>query len=315
MQIFLPIEKIDREQRMVYGYATTEALDAQGEVVKRAAIEAALPAYMRFANIREMHQLSAVGVAKGASLDDKGLLIEAKVVDDDAWAKVKEGVYKGFSIGGRVTQRDAANKALITGVELTEISLVDRPANPEALIDSYKAAGAAAGKPSFGKVGARNSAADLERIQNVHDTAVALGASCPGHPDDEDDDEGADDDGMDDDDGDENDDDADHDDAGDDEGDDDESDDDALTAVAGARGNLLAKLDRLGTRIAALAKRVETQAGLLQKIADEPAPPKYLTAHAIEKSADGAPAPEGEPKTVLDAIKKSHRHPIRLGLG
>lgn len=304
MQIFLPIEKIDREQRMVYGYATTEALDAQGEVVKRAAIEAALPAYMRFANIREMHQLSAVGVAKGASLDDKGLLIEAKVVDDDAWAKVKEGVYKGFSIGGRVTQRDSANKTLITGVELTEISLVDRPANPEALIDSYKAAGAA-----VGKVGARNSAADLERIQNVHDTAVALGANCPGHPDDEDDDEDADDGGMDDD----NDDDAGY--GDDDENDDDEGDDDALTAVANARGNLLAKLDRLGTRIAALSKRVEEQAGLLQKLADEPVPPKYLTARAIEKAADGAPAAEGEPKTVLDAIKKSHRHPIRLGLG
>ena len=96
---------------------------------------------------------------------------------------------KGLSIGGRVTQRDAMNKALITGVELTEISLVDRPANPEALIDAYKAAGA----EGLGKLGARNSAADLERIQSVHDTAVALGANCAGHPDDEDDD--ADDDG------------------------------------------------------------------------------------------------------------------------
>ena len=81
------------------------------------------------------------------------------MVDDDAWAKVKEGVYKGLSIGGRVTARDAINKALITGVELTEISLVDRPANPEALIDPYKAAGVP-------KIGARNSAPPIfERIQ------------------------------------------------------------------------------------------------------------------------------------------------------
>ncbi|HVA13442.1 MAG TPA: XkdF-like putative serine protease domain-containing protein [Stellaceae bacterium] len=295
MQIFLPLEKLDREQRLVYGYATTEARDSQGEVVTRAAIEAALPAYMQFANIREMHQLSAVGVVKSADLDDKGLRLSAKVVDDDAWAKVKEGVYKGLSIGGRVTQRDALNKSLITGVDLTEISLVDRPANPEALIDAYKAAGGA-----VGKVGARNSEADLARIQSMHDTAVALGASCPGHAAVGDDAGDQASDGAD---------------AGNDAVDDGAAGEEML-AVAGGRGDLLAKLDRLGTRIAALSKRVEKQAGLLQKIADEPAPPKYLTARGIEKAADGAAASaEDAIKTPLDAIKKSHRNPIRLSLG
>ena len=187
MEVFLPLEKVDREQRLVYGYASTEARDSQGEIVTRAAIEAALPAYMEYANIREMHQLSAVGVVKSAGLDDKGLLLEAKVVDDAAWEKVREGVYKGLSIGGRVTKRDALNKSIITGVDLTEISLVDRPANPEALIAAYKAAGAAdvadriAKAASIAKAGARNSKADLERIQKMHDTAVELGAQCKGH--------------------------------------------------------------------------------------------------------------------------------------
>jgi HK97 family phage prohead protease len=306
MQIFLPLEKLDREQRMVYGYASTEARDSQGEIVTRAAIEAALPAYMEFANIREMHQLSAVGVVKSADLDDKGLRLSAKVVDDDAWAKVKEGVYKGLSIGGRVTKRDAVNKAVITGVNLTEISLVDRPANPEALIDAYKAAGA----EDVGKVGARNSQADLARIQNVHDTAVALGANCPGEDD-------ADDQGDDDNDntGDETD--TENDDDGTGDNDDVDGDDsDVMAAVAGARGSMLTKLVRLGARIEALTKQVENQARLLQKIADAPAPPKYVTARAVEKFEDGAAAKAAdEPKTVLDAIKKSHRHPIRLGLG
>jgi HK97 family phage prohead protease len=307
MQIFLPLEKFDRDERMVYGYATTEARDSQGEIVTRAAIEAALPAYMEFANVREMHQLSAVGVVKSADLDGKGLRLQAKVVDDDAWAKVKEGVYKGLSIGGRVTQRDAMNKALITGVELTEISLVDRPANPEALIDAFKAAGA----EGLGKIGARNSAADLARIQSVHDTAVALGANCPGHPDDEDDDADDQDDDNQDDDAEQGD--RDDTDTGDDE--DDGEDDDTLNAVAGARHDVLAKLTRLSSRIEALSRRVETQASLLQKIADQPAPPKYMAAHAVEKSADGAASPKDEPQTVLDAIKKSHRNPLRLGIG
>lgn len=300
MQIFLPLAKFDAEQRMVYGYASTEARDSQGEIVTRAAIEAALPAYMQFANMREMHQLSAVGVVKSADLDDKGLRLGAKVVDDEAWAKVKEGVYKGLSIGGRVTQRDPLNKSVITGVELTEISLVDRPANPEALIDAYKAAGAADVAEAVEKIGARNSAADLERIQSVHDTAVALGANCPGHASD-----GSDSDADDD-----------IDDNVDGDSEDEGADDDTVTAVIGARGDMLAKLARLGSRIEALGKRIDEQANLLQKLAAEPAPPKYVTARAIAKAEDGAPpAEEDAPKTPLDAIKKSHRNPIRLSLG
>jgi len=138
MKIFFDIQKVDEEQKMVFGYASTEALDSQGEVVKREAIETALDDYMKFANIREMHQPSAVGVAKEATMDDKGLYIAAKVVDPVAWDKVKEGVYKGFSIGGKVTSRDDVNKTVITGLKLTEISLVDRPANPEATFDVFK---------------------------------------------------------------------------------------------------------------------------------------------------------------------------------
>lgn len=133
--LYAPIEKADEEQRMVYGYASTEALDSQGEIVNKGAIEKALSDYMKFANIREMHQPSAVGKTKKAQIDKKGLYIAAKVVDSNAWQKVKEGVYNGFSIGGRVMQM-VDNE--ITDLKLSEISLVDRPANPEAVFDVYK---------------------------------------------------------------------------------------------------------------------------------------------------------------------------------
>ncbi|GGF22798.1 hypothetical protein GCM10011611_31060 [Aliidongia dinghuensis] len=186
MRIYAPLQKIDEEQRMVYGYASTEALDSQGEIIKREAIEAALPGFMRFGNIREMHQPSAVGKAKGATIDDKGLYLAAKIVDDDAWAKVKEGVYSGFSVAGQVTARDPMQKHVITGCQLSEISLVDRPANPEAVFEMFKAGG-------LEKIGRRNSKADLAHIQAIHDHAAELGASCPGCAggDDEDDDEGS----------------------------------------------------------------------------------------------------------------------------
>jgi HK97 family phage prohead protease len=138
MRIYLPIAKVDAAQRMVFGYASTEARDDQGEIVKREALDAALDDYMKFANIREMHQLSAVGKAKEASVDEKGLYVAAKIVDDPALNKVVERVYQGFSIGGKVTAREPADYKTITGLRLDEISLVDRPANPEAVFDCWK---------------------------------------------------------------------------------------------------------------------------------------------------------------------------------
>ncbi|MBV9814088.1 MAG: hypothetical protein JO326_15170 [Acetobacteraceae bacterium] len=84
MRFYAPIAKVDAEHRMVWGYASTEAVDEQGEIVTREALGAALDDYMRFANIREMHQLSAVGVATEAALDDKGLFVAARITDERA---------------------------------------------------------------------------------------------------------------------------------------------------------------------------------------------------------------------------------------
>lgn len=138
ISVFARIAKVDASKRLVYGYASTEALDIQGEIVRREALESALPEYMKFGNIREMHQPSAVGRAKEAEIDEKGLYLCAKVVDDTAWKKVQEGVYNGFSIGGKVTKRDLMESHVIKGLELYEISLVDRPANPEAVFECFK---------------------------------------------------------------------------------------------------------------------------------------------------------------------------------
>lgn len=136
LAMYVPIAKRDEEQRMVYGYASTPDEDSQGDRIESAAMAAALPDYMKFGNIREMHQPSAVGKAHDISVDHTGgTYLAAKVVDDVAWKKVKEGVYNGFSIGGVVKERDGN---VIKGIKLIEISLVDRPANPNTTFDLYK---------------------------------------------------------------------------------------------------------------------------------------------------------------------------------
>lgn len=129
------IEKRDDQQRMVYGYVSTEAKDSDGEIVTKAAIQGAWSDYMEFANVREMHQPSAVGLVKEYRFDDKGTWVGAYIADDAAWKKVTVGVYKGFSIGGKKT---AVEGKKITGLKLSEISLVDRPANPGARIEIFK---------------------------------------------------------------------------------------------------------------------------------------------------------------------------------
>ena len=124
----------------VWGYASSEAVDSDGEVIAAEAMKAAIPDYMKFGAVREMHGSNAAGTAIEINVEDDGrTFFGAHIVDPIAVTKVKTGVYKGFSIGGSVTARDELNKSQITGLKLTEISLVDRPANPDAVFTCYKA--------------------------------------------------------------------------------------------------------------------------------------------------------------------------------
>jgi hypothetical protein len=147
MNLFIPITKYDEEQRMVYGIATCSKLDNQNEIVDWEATKSAVADYSNWRNIREMHKPSAVGTAPVLELRDNSqeLYIGAKIIDASAWEKCKEGVYKGFSIGGdkldqRVEMDKVSGKTVnrITKYNLNEISLVDRPANPNCRFQTVK---------------------------------------------------------------------------------------------------------------------------------------------------------------------------------
>lgn len=137
VKLYAQITKVDEDKKIVEGFATTESVDSQGEVVKLSAIKKALPEYMKYANLREMHQWSAVGKTIAAKADEKkkGLWIRGKIIDETAWEKVKAKVYNGFSIGG-VVGKKIGN--IIHELALNEISLVDRPANPKAMFTMVK---------------------------------------------------------------------------------------------------------------------------------------------------------------------------------
>lgn len=147
---FAPLRKVedaDDGSIMVTGIASTETPDSTGETILASAIKKALPAYRKYPAIREMHRsTSAAGRAVEISVDDDGITHPvAHIVDSDAVKKVKSKVYGGFSVGGKVLKRDKKDPTIITEILLAEVSLVDRPAHPEAAITMWKADGGITG--------------------------------------------------------------------------------------------------------------------------------------------------------------------------
>jgi|GEM_PF-1277223 len=132
------VESNDDGTITVIGIASDGSVDADGEVITAQAMQAAIPDYMSLGTgaLREMHQLSAAGTVDEAYVNDAGeTVITARVVDPIAVLKVQQGVYKGFSVGGSSTSKLGKT---ITGLRLTEISLVDKPNNPNAVIQMWK---------------------------------------------------------------------------------------------------------------------------------------------------------------------------------
>lgn len=202
LSLFVPITKIDAAKRLVYGVVTAEAPDALGEVCDYASTK---PHYQKwsqkfaaatdgrsFGNLRAMHGSIAAGKLIDIAFNDDARRIEicGKVVDDAEWHKVEEGVYTGFSQGGRYVRRwtDPDDPKLMRyTAEPTEVSLVDHPCLPDATFAVIKADGstearrfkaAAAAGEAFAKIGARHSAADKARIKKSHDLLVDLDPDC-----------------------------------------------------------------------------------------------------------------------------------------
>ena len=155
VRISMPLTKVDAERRIVSGFATLDNLDRQNDIVTP---EASLEAFSKFrGNIREMHQPKAVGKMVAFKEDKyfdpeekkfyQGIYVSAYVSKgaQDAWEKVLDGTYTGFSIGGKMNKWDDAydekmdaSIRIIKDYTLVELSLVDSPANQFANIISVE---------------------------------------------------------------------------------------------------------------------------------------------------------------------------------
>ena len=155
VRLSMPFSKVDKERRIVSGFATLDNIDRQDDIVTT---EASLKAFAKFrGNIREMHQPISVGKMV-AFKEEKyfdtetnkfysGVFVSAYVSKgaQDTWEKVLDGTLSGFSIGGRMNKWDDAYDEkvektirVIKDYDLVELSLVDNPANQFANIMSIE---------------------------------------------------------------------------------------------------------------------------------------------------------------------------------
>jgi gas vesicle protein len=128
----------------VYGKATDSSIDIDQQICDETWLKEAMPQWMvSGGNIREQHSSIAAGVATEYEAKEDGHYITALVVDPVSVKKVETGVLKGFSIGIRgprvIRDTKAAGGRIVDG-QIVEISLVDRPANPNAKLMLAKAA-------------------------------------------------------------------------------------------------------------------------------------------------------------------------------
>jgi len=147
MALSFPIAKVNKEKRTVSGFASLDNVDRHGDIVTS---EASKNAFENFrGNIREMHGPSAVGkmiefkedsfYEKGTGKKYNGVYVTAYISKgaQDAWEKVLDGTYSGFSIGGNIIDAKmekaddgSEERRVIHNYDLHELSLVDSPANP-----------------------------------------------------------------------------------------------------------------------------------------------------------------------------------------
>jgi hypothetical protein len=156
-RVFVPLMKVDEEQRLVFGKITAQEVDQSGEMMDydtskpnfeswSSQIEAGSGGLSK-GNLRVMHGLSVAGKLTDISYDDADKSIEvcAKVVDDAEWNKVVEGCYTGFSVGGKYGKKwketvDGETITKFTAVP-NEVSLVDNPCVKSATFMLTKADG------------------------------------------------------------------------------------------------------------------------------------------------------------------------------
>jgi len=141
----LPTKSDIIESIMIEGYASTNDMDRQGDVVPTSVWEAGMENYLKNPVILAYHEhCEPIGRMVEHRIDEKGLWIKARIsaAAEDVFNLVKDGVLTAFSIGFRIVDAEynsAAELFIVKELELHEISVVSVPANQNTIFSLSKA--------------------------------------------------------------------------------------------------------------------------------------------------------------------------------
>lgn len=130
---------------MIEGYASTNDVDRQGDIVPTSVWEAGMKNYLKNPVILAYHEhCEPIGRMVEHKIDEKGLWIKARIsaAAEDVFSLVKDGVLTAFSIGFRIIDAEynaAAELFVVKELELHEISVVSVPANQNTIFSLSKA--------------------------------------------------------------------------------------------------------------------------------------------------------------------------------
>jgi len=145
LDIYTPFLRKERDADgvlWVEGKFTGPDLDSDGQRMDPTWLKSAIPAYMHGpsgGNVREGHSAQRpIGKAVEVwETDDHSWHMRAKIVDPVAEKKIEHGILSGFSIGvanyGLAKATNAPNGMVCRG-DVTEVSAVDRPSLPTAVL-------------------------------------------------------------------------------------------------------------------------------------------------------------------------------------
>ncbi|AAY52865.1 hypothetical protein [Listeria phage List-36] len=160
MKIFVPIDiegslekshKGDDKDWYVKGYASTPALDLQGEMVNPAGIDIGYfvdNGYINFEHRQEPDYVVGVPTSNCYVDFQKGLFVEARLFKDNEHAQSmwklansisKTGIDRqlGFSIEGAIRKRNTDDSRIIEEVVIKNVAVTMNPANPEATWETF----------------------------------------------------------------------------------------------------------------------------------------------------------------------------------
>lgn len=130
------------------GYASVfGGIDSYGDTIESGAYKNTLENRQRPIRMRWNHFGEVIGKWINIREDEKGLYVEGELTPghskaQDVFASLKHGAIDGLSIGYRVKAFDQLNenRRLLKEIELVEISVVEEPADLNAIISDVKSA-------------------------------------------------------------------------------------------------------------------------------------------------------------------------------